>query len=174
MSNRPLFQSLTQSLGCPEWIRIGASVYVRKGPTAPFDVRGPFRVARVVVVPWTMQGDVTGIEFAFVAVQIDHTSYDSGEYRDLGGHSTGSYTRNLSWTETVPVAWCFTTRVDARGGYPLAGDSVTCDLPEGVLTTKVVRVFESNGAPMIEVSGGRILPVGCVRQSADLGGSNAC
>jgi hypothetical protein len=161
---RSLFDDLARSLGAPGWIKPNAVIWVREpGEGCPYKTRGPLRVTSLVVAPFSVLGRPSEEMYAFPAARIDHHHSDGGEYTDFGGNSNGSswYTSS-SWFEVLPTDNLYRTEREARGGWPLAGDRVVCALPEGRLETVIVRLFESNGAPMIEVTGGRNLSLGCV------------
>ena len=163
-SHRPIFNDLMSRLGCPAWVKVGAFAYVRTpGTRPPYKVSERKMISELVIRAYPMIG-FGDTEYAFPAAVFRHHSVDSGEYTAfLSGESTGPWSESSSWEETAPTDRLYRTEREARGGWPLASDKVTCDLPEGTLVTTVVRVFESNGSPMMEVTGGRILPVGTAR-----------
>jgi hypothetical protein len=65
-------------------------------------------------------------------------------------------------TTRHPVDTVYASWQEARGGWPLVGDTVVADTPNGVLMTKIV---ERTDQPTLFVcTGGLKLPIGCFRR----------
>lgn len=87
--------------------------------------------------------------------------YDDGYYEPINGY----YEPIIDHKFDYPIGSACQSWSHARGGWPLPGDTVICELPEGILTTKIVRCVD-NGfttGTLFEITGGRQVPVGCMK-----------
>lgn len=121
----------------------------------------PYKVRHIEAREWgaMMQKSTTGQPYLALAVG-EFWQHGGGEYTTFTGYGTGEFAPIESGTTWHLAADCYLTWKDARGGWPLVGDRVVAEVPEGRLETTIEAATDD--PTLWVVTGGRKLPLGCL------------